>query len=406
MILSRTIAALAPSATLHMSKKAKALESAGHTVFNFSVGEPDLPPPAELLGGIIGAAEAKDHVYSPVSGLPALKRSILQYTEHYQHLAGWESSNVLVSTGAKQTIYNALLATLEQGDEVIVPSPYWVSYPAMIELAKAQCITVSCLEQDGFKLTPDALRSALTLKTKWLLLNSPSNPTGAVYTADELKALGQVLADFPHVWVLSDDIYEALCYSAPLCPHLLHVCPELRNRVLVVNGISKSLAATGWRLGWGIGPSELIEGMEKLQSHSTSGACCLVQRAVAEALNTQGVTAYLTEHRGIFESRRNILIQELKTLPGMEKLLVPEGAFYIFAPCQGMLEHPKVQELGWKTDQDLANGLLEHVYVCTVPGSEFGLPGYLRFSYALALDAMESAMQELRHFFAHYSKSS
>ena len=400
MILSHTIAALSPSATLHMSKKAKAMENAGHLVFNFSVGEPDLPPPPALLNGIMRAAEAKDHLYSPVSGLVSVKRSILQYTEQYQHLSGWQEANILVSTGAKQIIYNALLATLEAGDEVILPSPYWVSYPAIIALAKAQCVTVECSEGQGFKLTPEALRSAITPKSKWLILNSPSNPTGAVYTQEELKALGDVLREFPHVWVLSDDIYEALCYSTDLCPHLLHVCPELRDRVLIVNGISKSLAATGWRLGWGIGPLELIEGMEKLQSHSTSGACCLVQRAVAESLNTQGVDAYLAEHRGIFESRRNILIEALKTLPGMEQVRVPEGAFYVFAPCQGMLTHPKVQAFGWKTDQDLANGLLEHAHVCTVPGSEFGLPGYLRFSYALSPGVIESAIQSLHHFFA------
>lgn len=400
MILSQSVAALASSATLQMSKKAKIVEASGHRIFNFSVGEPDLPPPEALLKGIIRSVEAREHKYSPVAGSLSIRDSILRYTETYQQLCGWDERNVLVSNGAKQTIYNALTASLELGDEVVLPTPYWVSYPAIVALAGAKCVMVSGSEDQRLKITPECLHAALNEKTKWFILNSPNNPTGAVYTVDELRYLGEVLKSFPKVWILSDDIYEALCYSQELCPHLLHLCPELRSRTLIVNGISKSLAATGWRLGWGIGPQELIEGMEKVQSHSTSGTCCLVQSAVAEALNTQNVAAYFEEHKTIFSSRRDILMYNLRALPGMECIHEPEGAFYIFAPCQGMLLHPKVREFGWKTDQELANGLLEHTHVCTVPGSEFGYPGYLRFSYALSPEIMEEGVHVLKRFFA------
>ena len=399
MIVSRSVSALTASATLQMSKKAKALEAQGHRVFNFSVGEPDLPPPQELFDGILNALQEKRHLYTPVSGIGAVKESILQYTQDHQNLSGWDIHQVCVSSGAKQVIYNALVASLEPSDEVIIPSPYWVSYPAIVKLAGACSVPVLCDPAQGFKLTPQGLEAALTHKTKWVILNSPNNPTGTVYDAESLYQLGKVLERFPRVLVLSDDIYEALCYTRSVCPHILQVCPELKSRVLVVNGISKSLAATGWRLGWGIGPTPLLEAMEKIQSHSTSGPCCLVQYGLAQALNTPQVAEYILEHRRIFSSRRDMFVNSLQSLPGMSILPSPDGAFYVFASCLGLLNHPKIRHLGWKTDTALAEGLLNHAHVCSVPGSEFGQEGYLRFSYALSLDTIQEGISRLINFF-------
>ena len=398
MIVSRSVSALTASATLQMSKKAKALEAQGHRVFNFSVGEPDLPPPQRLFDGVLSAIQEKQHLYTPVSGTTAIKQSILQYTQDHQSLSGWDIHQVCVSSGAKQVIYNALMASLEPSDEVIIPSPYWVSYPSIVKLAGAQWVPVLCDSAQGFKLTPEALEAALTCKTKWVILNSPNNPTGAVYDAEALYQLGKVLERFPRVLILSDDIYEALCYTHRICPHIVQVCPELQSRVLVVNGISKSLAATGWRLGWGIGPASLVEAMEKIQSHSTSGPCCLVQYGVAQALNTPQVAEYILEHHSIFSSRRDVLMDTLKCLPGMSTLHSPEGAFYVFASCSGLLNHPKIRALGWKTDKELAEGLLNHAYVCSVPGSEFGQEGYLRFSYAVSLSTIQEGIERLIYF--------
>ncbi|ETZ05246.1 pyridoxal phosphate-dependent aminotransferase [Holospora undulata] len=398
MIVSGTVSKLAASATLNMSKKAKFLEAQGHRVFNFSVGEPDLFPPDELFSSVLDAIKSKSHLYTPVSGTNTLKKSILQYTEQHQKLSGWDAQNVCVSTGAKQVIYNALMASLESLDEVIIPSPYWVSYPTIVELTKARWVPVLCDEKNGFKLRPEMLRTALTDKTKWLILNSPNNPTGAVYDFETLHQLAIVLKDFPSVFILSDDIYESLSYTKDLCPHLLHVCPELRSRVLVVNGISKSFAATGWRLGWGIGPEVLIQGMEKIQSHSTSGPCCLVQEAVEKSLNSEGIKEYFCKNRKIFSSRRDTLVQALRRLPGGKSVQAPEGAFYVFFSCAELLNHPKIRALGWKTDTELAEGLLNRAYICTVPGTEFGKKEYLRFSYAVSPSLIEEGIEQLERF--------
>ncbi|PPE03595.1 pyridoxal phosphate-dependent aminotransferase [Holospora curviuscula] len=406
MIVSQTVSELGASATLQMSKKAKALEAQGHKIFDFSVGEPDLSPPQVLFDGVMEAIKEKQHLYTPVSGTLAIKKSILHYTQHHQNLSGWDVPQVCVSTGAKQVIYNALMASLEPGDEVIIPSPYWVSYPAIVKLSGARWVPVSCNEHNGFKLTPEALQAAITPNTKWLVLNSPNNPTGTVYDTDTLYRLAEVLKKFPKIFILSDDIYEALCYTHRPCPHILHVCPELQSRVLVVNGISKSLAATGWRLGWGIAPQSLLEGIEKIQSHSTSGPCCLVQHAVAQTLNTPQLEAYILENHGIFTSRRHCLVKALQRLPGMDTLVTPMGAFYVFASCRGILHHPTIRALGWRTDRELADGLLTHAHVCSVPGSEFGQEGYLRFSYAVPPKLIEEGVERLIHFLTTPSKIS
>ncbi|ETZ07090.1 aspartate aminotransferase A [Holospora obtusa F1] len=398
MIISNTVSKLAPSATLQMSKKAKFLENQGYKVFDFSVGEPDLFPPDVLFSEALNAIKSKAHTYTPVSGTLPLKDSILKYTEKYQNLSGWTARQVCVSTGAKQVIYNALMASLETSDEVIIPSPYWVSYPAIVELAKARQVFVPCEAHNDFKLTSDQLERAITHKTKWLILNSPNNPTGTVYDTQTLYELAMILMKFPSVFILSDDIYESLSYTHVLCPHLLHVCPELQSRMLVVNGISKSLAATGWRLGWGIGPDSLIEAMEKIQSHSTSGSCCLVQKSVEHALNTIEIESYLNKNRQIFSSRRDVLMKALKRLPGGEALKCPEGAFYVFYPCLELLAHPKICGLGWKTDTELAEGMLQYMQVCTVPGSEFGKSGYLRFSYAVSIDVIKEGVAQIENF--------
>jgi aspartate aminotransferase len=388
-ILNAFSKAIPSSPTLAISEKASALRKQGHNVINLSVGEPDLPVPKWVTDKAIQAIENGAHTYTPVAGLVDLRIAICQKLKQENHLGPYDPhTQILVSTGAKQVLFNALMVSTNPGDEVIIPAPYWVSYPAMVAMTGGTSVIVPTCENTGFKLTPQALTQAISPRTRWLILNSPNNPTGAVYTRDELASLAQVLQDFPHVWILSDDIYEPMTYDGAAFVSILNTAPQLASRTLVVNGLSKSFSMTGWRLGYGAGPEDLIEAMGRLQSHSTSGACCITQYAGLAALSeSEKASQFFAQQRALFAERRNIL---LNGLAPVFDISMPHGAFYLYAGCQSLMDRA-----GCQSDLDLAHRLLDETKVSCVPGTEFGLPGYLRFSYAVDGPVLHEASQRI-----------
>lgn len=383
-ILNTLIGTIPPSPTLAMSEKASRLAQEGHKVINLSVGEPDLPPPAWALEAAERAIKDRVFKYTPVAGLPLLQKAIVDKLARENSLDGYAPNQVLVSCGAKQVIYNAFMVSLDAHHEVIVPAPYWVSYLPMVSLAGGRCVIVKCAEEALFKITPPQLEAAITPRTRWFILNSPGNPTGSVYSAQELSQLGDVLRRHPHVWILSDDIYEHLTYHPASFVSLLNVCPDLKDRTLLVNGLSKSFSMTGWRLGYGVGPQSLISGMGKLQSHSTSGANCIAQYAAIAALNSPQSPVFIKERQEIFAQRRDAFIKTLKEVSPHSAS--PEGAFYVYINVQHILKRKHIP-----SDIQLAHTLLEQAFVSTVPGTEFGLEGYLRLSYATDTASLEQA---------------
>jgi aspartate aminotransferase len=383
-------ATIADSPTLAMSDKARALTQAGHPVINLSVGEPDLPIPSWIRQGAIAAIERGEHTYTPTAGLAELRRAVVAKLQRENQLMSYGPEQVIVGQGAKHVLFNALMVAVQPGQEVVIPAPYWVSYPTMVTMAKGVPCVVSCSAEQGFKLTPDQLRASLHDHTGCLILNSPSNPTGAVYSANEWMALAQVLRDFPHVSIVCDDIYEHLTYHPNAFTTLLNVAPDLADRTLLVNGVSKSFSMTGWRVGYGVGPRAWIDPMIRLQSHSTSGICCIAQWATIEALNNPESSTYLAQLRTVFQKRRDILVQGLQTISSVD---VPMGAFYVFFDAR-----PLMQRLGISHDRDLANRWLEEALICTVPGSEFGMPGFIRLSYAINEQDVQQAVDRLVHW--------
>lgn len=390
-ILNALVGRVGPSATLVISEKAAALKRQGKDVLNLSVGEPDTLIPQWVRKAAIQAIEDGQHLYTPVAGMPALRQAILDKLQRDNHLSGWSADQVVVSCGAKQVIYSALMASIRPGDEVIIPAPYWVSYPAITGLAQGIPIIVPC--GPGFKLTAEALSKAVTPRSRWVILNSPNNPTGAVYTHAELAALAEVLHQHPHVWILSDDIYESLTYEEEFAS-ILHCAPSLRERTLVVNGVSKSFSMTGWRIGYGVGPTELIQGMITLQSQSTSGACCIAQSAALAALQGGEGPAFLAEQRALFRQRRDLLVQGLATMKPLS-VLTPPGAFYLYVDCKALLPRTTSHGQILTTDVQLAEAILEEALISCVPGAEFGLPGYVRFSYAVDEATLHKAIDRL-----------
>jgi aspartate aminotransferase len=370
-----------------MSEKANELRKNGIEVINLSVGEPDLPIPEWVRIAAIEAIERGEHVYTPVEGLPALLDAVLNKLARENNLHHYTRPDVIVGNGAKQVLFNACMVLIHEGDEVIVPAPYWVSYPTMVTMAGGVPVIVPCPESDGFKLTPQALEAAITPKTRVVLLNSPSNPTGAVYSAPQWRSLADVLVRHPHVSIICDDIYEHLVYGSQRFTTLLEIAPELADRTVVVNGLSKSFSMTGWRIGYGVGPRSVIQAMKRLQSHTTSGANCIAQWAAVAALNDERSVDFLTERRAIFQERRSILVDGLADIM---PVALPDGAFYAYADVM-----PLMAQKGAVTDLDLGQKLLEQAWVCGVPGSEFGFPGYLRFSYALSCDVLKRAVERI-----------
>jgi aspartate aminotransferase len=371
-----------------MQALARKREEDGHDVISLATGEPDMPSPPFVGEGALQAIQDGHTHYTPVAGIPALCKAVLNKLE--QDLGyDLQDASCLVAAGAKQIIFNAFLATLDPGNEVVIPAPYWVSYPSIVTLLGGKSVVPSTDKDSPFKLTPQQLRRALTLRTKWLILNAPANPTGIVYNEEELKALGEVLRDFPDVWILSDDIYKDL--SSKPVPHLGQVASFLRPRLLIVDGVSKSFAMTGWRVGFGVGPEPLIKAMEKIQSQQTSNTCSIAQHAALKALENQ--SNWLPHIRKVFDERRDFFLQGLRNL-GFS-FPEPQGAFYVYVCCDTLLGRMAPSGKILCNDTDVAEALLETYGVATVPGVSFGLSPFLRLSYAKETRILEKALSRL-----------
>jgi len=390
--LAQRLSLIKPSPTIAVTQKARELKAAGRDVIGLGAGEPDFDTPENIKDAAIAAIRRGDTKYTPVDGTPALKAAISGKFKRENGL-DYQEDQITVGSGGKQVIYNALLATVEQGDEVIVPAPYWVSYPDIALLCGGKPVIVPCSQNNLFRLRPEDLEAAITPKTKWLILNSPSNPTGAVYSAAELKALGEVLLKHPHVWVLTDDMYEHVLYDGREFATIAQVEPRLYERTLTVNGVSKAYCMTGWRIGYGGGPSPLIKAMAKLQSQSTTNPSSISQAAAVEALN--GPQHFIAEHNKVFRERRDLVVRMLNQAPGLA-CSTPEGAFYVYPSCAGAIGKKTPQGKPIANDSDFVTYLLEAEGVAAVQGAAFGQSPFFRISYATSTEALHEACTRIK----------
>ncbi|MEH0069782.1 pyridoxal phosphate-dependent aminotransferase [Pannonibacter sp. Pt2-lr] len=382
-----------PSATIAVTNKARELKAAGRDVIGLGAGEPDFDTPENIKAAAIKAINEGKTKYTAVDGIPELKEAICAKFKRENGLT-YTPAQVTVGTGGKQVLYNALIATVNPGDEVLIPTPYWVSYPDMVELAGGTPVIVEA-DKKTFKITAEALEAAITPKTKWFIFNSPSNPSGAAYTRAELKALTDVLVRHPHVWVMSDDMYEHLVYDNFEFTTPAQVEPSLYDRTLTVNGVSKAYAMTGWRIGYAAGPVQLIKAMATVQSQSTSNPSSIAQYAAVEALN--GPQDFIPKNNEIFKARRDLVVSMLNQAKGLV-CPVPEGAFYVFPSCEGCIGKTTPSGKVIETDEDFVTELLEAEGVAVVQGSAFGLGPNFRISYATATEALEDACQRIQRF--------
>ena len=394
--LADSLARIKPSATIAVTDKARALKAAGRDVIGLGAGEPDFDTPENIKDAAVRAIREGKTKYTAVDGIPELKAAIVAKFKRENGL-DYKPEEISVGTGGKQVLFNALLATLNPGEGVIVSGPYWVSYPEMGAPAGATPVTVATTEADGFRLKPEAIEAAITPKTKWLILNSPSNPSGAAYTRADLKALTDVLLKHEQVWVLTDDMYEHLVYDDFVFTTPAQVEPALKARTLTMNGVSKAYAMTGWRIGYAAGPSMLIKAMAKLQSQSTSNPSSISQWAAVEALN--GPQGFIPKSREVFRERRDLVVSMLNQAPGID-CLRPEGAFYVFPSCAGTLGKKTASGKVLETDEDFVTALLEETGVAVVQGSAFGLAPFFRISYATATEQLEDACSRIQRFCA------
>lgn len=392
--LSDALMRMQPSVTIAISQLARELGRQGRDVIALSAGEPDFDTPDNVKRAAIAAIEAGRTKYTNVDGIPELKEAVAGKFRRENGL-DVTAADCFVSSGGKQIIYNALLATLNPGDEVVIPVPYWVSYPEIVRLAGAEPVFARASAETGFKLTAEALDAAISPRTKWVMLNTPSNPSGAAYSADELEKLAEVLAENPHVHILSDDIYEHLIYDGNGFATIAQVAPALAERTLTMNGVSKSHAMTGWRIGYCTGPQELLKAMLKLQSQSTTCPSSISQWAAVEALN--GSQAFLTDWRWTFQERRDLVVERLNAAPGLD-CLTPEGAFYVFPSCAALIGKTTKGGRKIETDEDFVMGLLEETGVALVHGTAFGLHGHFRLSYAAATEDLEKATARIAEY--------
>jgi aspartate aminotransferase len=391
-IVAERLQRVKPSPTIAVTMKAAELKAAGKDVIGLGAGEPDFDTPANIKAAAKAAIDKGDTKYTAVDGTPALKKAIAAKFKRENGL-DYAPNQISVGTGGKQVLYNALMATLNPGDEVIVPAPYWVSYPDMVILAEGKPVEVACSENQGFKLTAEALEAAITPKTKWLILNSPSNPTGAAYTKADLKALADVLLKHPQVWIMTDDMYEHLVYDGFEFATIAQVEPKLYGRTLTVNGVSKAYCMTGWRIGYAGGPAPLIKAMSAIQSQSTSNPSSISQAAAVEALN--GPQDFIPANNKVFKERRDLVVKMLNEAKGL-RCPKPEGAFYVFPSCAGMIGKRTPQGKVIETDTDFVTYLLESVGVAVVQGSAFGLAPYFRISYATSTEALRDACTRIQ----------
>ena len=392
--ISDRLARIKPSPTIAMTTRAADLRAQGHDIISLSAGEPDFDTPENVRDAAKAAIDAGHTRYTAVDGTPSLKRAIADKFARENGL-DYAPAQITVGTGGKQILYNALMATLDDGDEVIVPAPYWVSYPDMVLLAGGTPVVVECDQASGFRLTPDALEAAITPRTKWLILNSPSNPSGAGYDRVQMAALCDVLLRHPQVWVLADDIYEHLVFDGFEFCTPAQVEPRLKDRVLTMNGVSKSYAMTGWRIGYGAGPEALIKAMAKLQSQSTSNPCSISQYAAEAALT--GPQDYITDSRAVFQRRRDLVVAGLNACPGLD-CPVPQGAFYVYPSIAGLIGLTSAGGTPIDSDEAFANALLDETGVAVVFGAAFGLSPHFRISYATSDAVLQDAMARIRRF--------
>ncbi|MCX2891145.1 pyridoxal phosphate-dependent aminotransferase [Pseudomonas sp. DCB_BI] len=392
--LNRRLEAAKPSATYKIIDRVAARRAEGATIISLCAGEPDFDTPEHIRTAAISAISNGHTRYTQVAGLRTLREAIAR---KYQRENGLDVSwqDTLVCSGGKQVIFNALAATLNEGDEVVIPAPYWVSYPEMVELCGGESRIVACGAESSFKLTPQALAEAIGPNTRWLILNSPSNPTGAVYDRDELQALAEVLLAHPQVLILADDIYEHLIFDNRDFLTFAQVEPRLAARTLTMNGVSKAYAMTGWRIGFATGPRWLLEAMEKLQGQQTSGACSISQHAAIAALD--GPKDFIAHSREVFQRRRDFMVELLNQAPGIN-CEIPGGAFYAFADCSGLIGKRSPAGCELVNDEAVALALLEEANIAVVQGSAFGLSGYLRIAYALDDDSLRAACQAIHRF--------
>ena len=390
--LATRLSRVKPSATIAISAKAAALKAQGRNIIALSFGEPDFDTPDNIKEAAIKAIRSGDTKYTAVDGTAKLKEAIVAKFKRENGLT-YSTKQVTVGTGGKQVLYNAFMATLSAGDEVIIPAPYWVSYPDMVLLAEGTPVFVPCTQESGFKMKAADLEKAITPKTKWVLLNSPSNPSGAAYTQAELKALTDVLVRHPHVWVLTDDMYEHLVYDDFKFATPAQIEPSLYNRTLTMNGVSKAYCMTGWRIGYAGGPEHLIKAMGDVQSQSTSNPSSISQAAAVEALN--GVQDFIPRNNAVFKQRRDLVVKMLNAAQGLD-CHTPEGAFYVYPSCAGLIgaTTPSGQKL--KNDEDVCGYLLESQGVAVVHGAAFGLSPHFRVSYAAATEVLEEACRRIQ----------
>jgi aspartate aminotransferase len=395
-LIAERLDRIAPSQTIAITAKARALKAAGKNVISLSAGEPDFDTPQNVKDAAIRAIQAGETKYTDVSGTRALREAAAGYFKR-EHGIEYKPEEIVVSTGGKQVIFNAMLATMGPGDEAIIPAPCWVSYPDIVTLAEGTPVIVPAGQNQGFKLTPEQLEAAITPKTKWLILNNPSNPTGAAYSEAELKGLAEVLLRHPDVWVFTDDIYEKLVYGGFKCRTIVEVEPRLKDRTITMNGCSKAWAMTGWRIGFAGAPLALAKAMDKLQGQSTSNTSSISQAAAVEALN--GPQEELEKMRQVYEKRRDLVVGLLNKAPGIH-CIVPEGAFYVFPSVNGCLGKTTASGKLLSTDEDFVTALLEDEGVAAVHGSAFMFPGHFRISYATDDASLIDACTRIERFCA------
>jgi len=388
-IVSNSLKRIKPSPTIAVTSKAREMRAAGKDVIGLGAGEPDFDTPDNIKEAAIEAIKKGDTKYTAVDGTPKLKKAIQGKFKRENNLS-YELDQISVGTGGKQVLYNVFMATLNPGDEVIIPAPYWVSYPDMVLLAGGTPKLVKCSENNEFKITPDELKKAIGKKTKWLIINSPSNPTGSCYTKKEIEDLSKILIDNKHVFILSDDIYEHITYDNFKFFTMAQI-NFLKDRTLTMNGVSKSYSMTGWRIGYGAGPKDIIKAVAKIQSQSTTNPSSISQAAAVEALN--GTQDFIKTRADSFKERRDFVVKTLNSINGLS-CLKPSGAFYVFPNCKKLLG----DKTKLKTDKEFVEKLLEKAEVAVVQGSAFGLDGYFRISYATSMDNLKKALDRIKSF--------
>ena len=392
-ILSSSLSRIKPSPTIAVTQKARELKEKGVDVISLGAGEPDFDTPDNVKEAAIRAINSGDTKYTAVDGTPKLKEAIINKFKNENGLE-FSKDQINVGAGGKQVIFNAILSTINPGDEVLIPAPYWVSYPDIVLLAGGTPKIVICDEKDEFKITPQKLKKNLNSKTKWIILNSPSNPTGSCYSKDEIDAIADILKDYPEVMVMSDDIYEHVVYDN-FKFYTIAQNKNVTDRTLTINGVSKSYAMTGWRIGYAGGPKDLIKAMAKIQSQSTTNPSSISQAAAVEALN--GDQSFIKDRSDAFKERRDFVVSKLNKINGIE-CLNPQGAFYVFPSCKGCIgkTHSELGEI--KNDTDFVSKLLESTGVAVVQGSAFGLEGFFRISYATSMTNLEKAVERISDF--------